>query len=100
MIYITSKSSPIDLYFDSEDIINNIRKDKSMDGVISDFTRRDMKAGAILGLISKAKSEGISAKDYAKMNATNFKRRDISILYLEYETQLRKLNLVVNKGIS
>lgn len=69
-----------------------------MDGVISDFTRRDMKSGAIFGLISKAKSEGISAKDYAKMNATNFKRRDIGILYLEYETQLRKLNLVVNKG--
>ncbi|CEG78325.1 hypothetical protein RMATCC62417_12954 [Rhizopus microsporus] len=78
----------------SEDIINNIRKDKSMDGVISDFTRRDMKAGAIFGLISKAKSEGINAKDYAKMNATNFKRRDISILYLEYEAQLQKLNLV------
>ncbi|KAI9256138.1 P-loop containing nucleoside triphosphate hydrolase protein [Helicostylum pulchrum] len=73
-------------------IIAQIQKDKKVK--INDFTRTQMEAGAILGLISKAKSEGINANEYYEIYRDDFKRKDIATIYLAYEEELKRQNLV------
>ncbi|KAF1803631.1 P-loop containing nucleoside triphosphate hydrolase protein [Mucor lusitanicus] len=52
------------------------------------------RTGAIFGIISKAKSEGITAKEYSDLNSKTFERKDIAIIYTAYEEQLQLNNLV------
>lgn len=52
-------------------------------------------SGVIFGIISKAKSEGITASEYQEMHAKNFKRKDIATIYTAYEEELYNNNLVV-----
>lgn len=51
--------------------------------------------GAIFGIISKAKSEGITAKEYSDLNSHKFDRKDIAKIYIAYEEELQLNNLVV-----
>ncbi|KAL0140428.1 P-loop containing nucleoside triphosphate hydrolase protein [Mucor lusitanicus] len=76
----------------SHEIIKKLQKDKSLN--IDDFTRSKQKPGAIFGIISKAKSEGITAKEYSDLNSKTFERKDIAIIYTAYEEQLQLNNLV------
>lgn len=51
--------------------------------------------GAIWGLISKAKNKGETCHVYAQKYGSGFETRDIATLYIAYERELKKLNLVV-----
>lgn len=51
--------------------------------------------GAILSIISKAKSEGIDANEYFNIYRDDFKRKDVATIYLAYEEELKRQNLVV-----
>lgn len=76
----------------SHDIIKRLQKDDSLP--IDEFTRKKQKPGAIFGIISKAKSEGITAKEFSDLYSQNFKRKYIAIIYTAYEEELRLNNLV------
>ncbi|KAG4065602.1 hypothetical protein HA402_012592 [Bradysia odoriphaga] len=76
----------------SKQIIEQLRKDRSIN--INDFTRKNMRVGAIWGLISKAKNKGETCAVYAKLYGKDFKTKDIATLYVAYERELKKLNLV------
>ncbi|CAO0794680.1 unnamed protein product [Mucor circinelloides] len=76
----------------SHDIIKRLQKDPKLD--INEFTRSKQKPGAIFGIISKAKSEGITAKEYSDLNSHKFDRKDIAKIYIAYEEELQLNNLV------
>ncbi|KAI8337373.1 P-loop containing nucleoside triphosphate hydrolase protein [Choanephora cucurbitarum] len=76
----------------SQEIITQLRSDPKTP--IDDFTRTKQKVGAIWGLISKAKSKGYTAARYAKDFGSEFKTKNIAILYTKYEEKLEQLNLV------
>lgn len=56
-----------------------------------------MKTGAILGIISSAKSK---RKDYVQLQKESDKDylKEVGIIYREYEIRLKKLNLVVRRN--
>jgi hypothetical protein len=66
-----------------------------MSECLGDFTKVTMKAGAIYGTISNAKSKRIDHIQFAKENKKGY-MKDIAIIYKEYERQLANLNLVVH----
>ncbi|KAI8065345.1 P-loop containing nucleoside triphosphate hydrolase protein [Gilbertella persicaria] len=76
----------------SQEIITRLRADPNLP--IDHFTRKEQKVGAIWGLISKAKSQGLTAAQYSDLYGTEFKKKDIAILFTAYESELKKLNLV------
>ncbi|XP_037032641.1 ATP-dependent DNA helicase PcrA-like [Bradysia coprophila] len=76
----------------SKQILARLRKDRTVN--INEFTRKTMQLGAIWGLISKAKNKGETCAVYAKLYGKDFKTKDIATLYVAYERELKKLNLV------
>ncbi|KAI9478113.1 MAG: P-loop containing nucleoside triphosphate hydrolase protein [Benjaminiella poitrasii] len=76
----------------SEDIIKRLKSDP--DVPVSEYTRKNSRPGAIFSMISKAKSKGLTERQYAELYGDNFETRDIAILFTAYEKELKKLNLV------
>ncbi|KAK4518171.1 uncharacterized protein ATC70_001522 [Mucor velutinosus] len=76
----------------SHDIIKRLQKDPKLP--INDFTRNKQKPGAIFGIISKAKSEGITAPEFSNLYSHKYERRDIATIYTAYEKELQLNNLV------
>ncbi|KAI8638789.1 P-loop containing nucleoside triphosphate hydrolase protein [Parasitella parasitica] len=76
----------------SQDIIKKLQKDEKLD--IDSFTRTRQKPGVISNIISKAKSEGITASQYKEMYSEDFAKRNIAVLYEAYEQELYNNNLV------
>ncbi|KAG1474507.1 hypothetical protein G6F56_000323 [Rhizopus delemar] len=72
---------------------NTVRNDEEISNSISDFVQNKMKTGAILGIISSAKSK---RKDYVQLQKESDKDylKEVGIIYREYEIRLKKLNLV------
>ncbi|KAI8088310.1 P-loop containing nucleoside triphosphate hydrolase protein [Thamnidium elegans] len=73
-------------------IIAEIQKDRNIQ--INDFTRHTMEAGAVLGIISQAKSKGIDATEFFETYRDDFKRKDVAKIYFAYEEELKRQNLV------
>lgn len=51
--------------------------------------------GAVLGIISQAKSKGIDATEFFETYRDDFKRKDVAKIYFAYEEELKRQNLVV-----
>ncbi|KAI7903351.1 P-loop containing nucleoside triphosphate hydrolase protein [Cokeromyces recurvatus] len=76
----------------SQDVIKKLKSDPELP--IDEFTRTKMTPGAILGMISKAKSKGLTEKQYADLYGQEFATRNVSIIFTAYEKELKRLNLV------
>ncbi|KAI8991764.1 P-loop containing nucleoside triphosphate hydrolase protein [Mycotypha africana] len=76
----------------SRDIMSEILKDKAVE--IDEWTRSNMTAGAVCSIISKAKNDGMTARDYYDAYRDDFSKKNISALFTAYEEKLHELNLV------
>lgn len=62
---------------------------------LENYQTKNYVPGAILGIISKAKSKGIDEKQYRELYGEEWDKKNIAIVFEEYEKRLEKQNLVV-----
>lgn len=58
-----------------------------------------MHIGTILGIISKAKSKGENEHKYKELHGHEFKCKDIAVIFMAYEKELKIQNVVVGRNI-
>lgn len=75
--------------------VNKSQVSKVIQLLCSQWTKRYILA-ALLNIISKEKSQGIDEKQYRELYADKWDKKNIVVVFEEYEKKLDKQNLVVN----
>ncbi|KAG2195912.1 hypothetical protein INT47_002685 [Mucor saturninus] len=76
----------------SKTIIKTIQEDKNIN--IDEFTRKTLTPGALLGIISKAKSKGEDEHMYKELYGKEYKTRYIAVVFMAYEEELKRQNML------